>query len=50
MGKHEKTGVDMKPHMPTSPENLKTAIGFNVQFWTDYGDALEERFNAWVSG
>lgn len=50
VGKHEKTGVDMKPHMPTSPENLKTAIGFNVQFWTDYGDALEERFNAWVSG
>lgn len=50
VGKHEETGVDMKPHMPTSPENLETAVPFNVDFWADYGDALEERFNAWVAG
>ena len=40
----------MKPHMPTSPDNLETARSpFNVGFWADYGDALEERFNAWVA-
>lgn len=50
VGTHEATGVDMKPHMPTNPENLETAIPFDVQFWADYGDALEERFNAWVAG
>lgn len=49
VGKHEETGVDMKPHMPTAPENFKEAIRFNVEFWADYGDALEERFNAWLS-
>jgi putative spermidine/putrescine transport system substrate-binding protein len=49
VGKHAETGVDMKPHMPTNPENLKTAVAFDVMFWADYGDALEERFNAWVA-
>ncbi|WP_026381084.1 extracellular solute-binding protein [Afifella pfennigii] len=46
---HEETGVDMKPHMPTSPENLETAVSFNTEFWADYGDQLEERFNAWLA-
>ncbi len=46
---HAETGVDMKPHMPTEPSNFEDAIRFNVEFWADYGDALEERFNAWLS-
>lgn len=46
---HEATGVDMKPHMPTTPENFEQAVRFNVEFWADYGDALEERFNAWLA-
>ena len=47
---HEETGVDMKPHMPTSPANFENAVRFDVDFWADYGDALEERFNAWLAG
>lgn len=47
--KHEATGIDMKPHMPTSPENFKVAFAFDPTFWADYGDTLEERFNSWVS-
>ncbi|PSM17329.1 ABC transporter substrate-binding protein [Nitratireductor sp. StC3] len=50
VGMLEGTDIDMKPHMPTNPTNLETAIPFDVQFWADYGDALEERFNAWVAG
>lgn len=49
VGKLEGTDIDMKPHMPTNPANMKTAMAFGVPFWTDYGDALEERFNAWVA-
>lgn len=49
VSKHLKTGVDMKPHMPTNPANMKTALIFNTQFWADYGDQLEERFNTWVA-
>lgn len=46
---HEETGVDMAPHMPTNPENFENAIRFDTGFWADYGDALEERFTAWLS-
>lgn len=46
---HADTGVEMLPHMPTNPDNLKTAVNYNNEFWTDYGDALEERFNAWLA-
>lgn len=46
---HADTGVDMKPHMPTSPENFQNAVQFDPKFWADYGDALEERFSAWLA-
>ena len=46
---HVDTGVDMKPHMPTAPENFQNAVPFNTEFWADYGDSLEERFNAWLA-
>ncbi|MGX1305338.1 putative spermidine/putrescine transport system substrate-binding protein [Amorphus suaedae] len=46
---YEGTDIDMKPHMPTSPENFENAIQFNTDFWADYGDSLEERFNAWLA-
>ena len=50
IGTHEETGVEMMEHMPTAPENFDDkAIRFDVEFWADYGDALEERFNAWLS-
>jgi len=39
----------MKPHMPTNPENLKTAIPKDAVFWADNGDSLSERFNAWLA-
>jgi putative spermidine/putrescine transport system substrate-binding protein len=49
IGKHADTGVDMKKHMPTAPDNFKTAFQFAPDFWADYGALLEERFNAWVA-
>ena len=49
IGKHWKTGVDMKPNMPTAPENFKTAVAQDVQFWADHQDELNERFSAWLA-
>jgi putative spermidine/putrescine transport system substrate-binding protein len=49
VGKHAELGVDMKPHMPTNPENLKTAISKDAEFWANNGDSLSERFNAWLA-
>ena len=35
--------------LPTSPANSKTALQFNIPFWTDQGEALEKRFAAWAA-
>jgi putative spermidine/putrescine transport system substrate-binding protein len=45
---HATTGIDMKPHMPTNPENFKTPIQKNAEWWADNGDEMAERFNAWL--
>lgn len=35
--------------LPTSAQNSKTALQFNVSFWADQGEALEKRFAAWAA-
>ncbi|MEO1018640.1 MAG: extracellular solute-binding protein [Pseudomonadota bacterium] len=49
VGAHEDTGVDMKPHMPTTPENFKNPIQKDPEWWADNGDEMSERFNAWLA-
>ncbi|MBS7541002.1 ABC transporter substrate-binding protein [Ancylobacter lacus] len=36
--------------LPNSPENGKTAVLQNVQYWADNGDELFGRFNKWLVG
>ncbi len=50
VGNHEDTGVDMQPHMPTTPENFKNPIPKDPEWWADNGDEMAERFNAWLAG
>lgn len=35
--------------MPTNPANMEGAIAMDTEFWIDYGEELEQRFNAWAS-
>lgn len=35
--------------MPTTPENIKDQVAIDVVFWADYGEQLEQRFNAWAA-
>ncbi len=46
---HAETGIEMKPHMPTYPDNFAAALPKNDEFWADYSDELTERFNAWLA-
>lgn len=45
-----KPDLAMGPQMPTAPENFKTAIQNDFEFWADNADELNERFNAWLAG
>ena len=40
---------DILPHLPTAPENFKTALTYDIEFWADNADDLTERFNAWLA-
>ena len=35
--------------MPTTPENIANQVPMDVVFWADYGEQLEQRFNAWAA-
>ncbi|TBU87995.1 ABC transporter substrate-binding protein [Stutzerimonas kirkiae] len=35
--------------MPTAPQNIVNQVAMDVVFWADYGEQLEQRFNAWAA-
>ncbi len=37
------------PHLPTAPENFKTALTYDIDFWADNVDELTDRFNSWLA-
>ena len=45
---HADPDLKMAPHLPTWPDNMKTAIRNDEEFWADHIDELNERFNAWL--
>lgn len=49
VGKHADLGVDMAPHMPTDPENAKNTFLYNYEFWADYRDDIDAKFQAWLA-
>ncbi|PJK31145.1 extracellular solute-binding protein [Minwuia thermotolerans] len=48
VGDHAELGIPMGPHMPTDPENSKTTLLYNYEFWADNRDDIDERFQAWL--
>jgi putative spermidine/putrescine transport system substrate-binding protein len=41
--------ADVLKDLPTAPDNMKTALVVDPQFWADKGEELRERFNAWLA-
>ena len=48
VGKHADLGIDMAPHMPTDPNNAKNTFLYNYEWWADYRDDLDAKFQAWI--
>ena len=46
---HLETGIDMKPHMPTTPANMTRTLHNNWEWWSDHVDQMNERFSAWMA-
>ena len=49
VGKHKATGIDMAPHMPSDPANMRTALPNDWEWWSDHADEVRERFGAWLA-
>ncbi|WP_339107776.1 extracellular solute-binding protein [Thioclava sp. GXIMD4216] len=49
VGKHATLGIDMAPHMPTDPANAKNTLLYNYEWWADYRDDLDAKFQAWLA-
>jgi len=49
VGKHAELGIEMAPHMPTDPNNAKNTFLYNYEFWADYRDDIDAKFQAWLA-
>lgn len=47
VGQHAELGIDMAPHMPTDPNNSKNTILTDYEFWADYRDEIDAKWEAW---
>ena len=49
VGQHAELGIDMAPHMPTDPANAANTLLYNYEFWADYRDDIDAKFQAWLA-
>ena len=49
VGKHAELGIDMAPHMPTDPNNAENTFVNNYNWWADYRDDIDAKFQAWLA-
>ena len=46
---HATLGIEMAPHMPTDPANATNTFLYNYEWWADYRDDLDAKFQAWLA-
>jgi putative spermidine/putrescine transport system substrate-binding protein len=49
VGDHAELGIEMAPHMPTDPANSENTLLYNYEWWADYRDDLDSKFQAWLA-
>ncbi len=42
-------GPELMSNSPTAPDHLARGVFSSTEFWVEYGEALEERFNVWAA-
>ena len=46
---HAATSVDMQPHMPSNPANMKRGLPNDGQWWSDNRSEVNVRFAVWLA-
>ncbi len=47
VGKHPSIDIEVKPYLPTAPNNFKKALQFDAAWWSTHGAELDKRFQTW---
>lgn len=50
VGQHADLGIDMAPHMPTDAANAENIFVTQYDFWADYRDDIDTKYQAWLAG
>ena len=50
VGKHADLGIEMAPHMPTDPANSQNIFVTQYDFWADYRDDIDAKYQSWLAG
>jgi len=46
---HATLGIEMGPHMPNHPDNMYNTLLYNYEFWADYRDDIDGKFQTWLA-
>jgi len=46
---HAELGVEMAPHMPTNTANANNAFVQQYEWWADYRDDIDTKFQSWLA-
>ena len=49
VGTHAETGIDMRPHLPTTPENMTNTLVSDGAWWSENLEEMNQRFSAWLA-
>ena len=49
VGADAESGLDLKPHLPTSQESFGYSLNRGVQWWISNGERVRQRFEDWLS-
>ncbi len=49
VGADNESGLDLKPHLPTSQESFDYSLNRGVQWWISNGERVRQRFEDWLS-
>ena len=47
VGPNPETAANMRPHLPTAPQNFGSALAVDPDWWAKHGAELEARWAAW---
>jgi putative spermidine/putrescine transport system substrate-binding protein len=48
VGRNPETNAEMRPHLPTAPENFGRTLGIDPDWWAVHGAAIQARWDAWM--